>query len=122
MSLSPDALRAILEAMPGASGEALPSARGVTLFKVMGKMFAILNDHKSRYVIVKCDPHLIDILKQQYAGVAHRSHLDKRFWIALDLGADVPDETIERLVGGSYDLIRAGLTKKQRAALDASAR
>ena len=119
MSLDADALRQLLMAMPGASGEALPSARGVTLFKVMGKMFAILNDRKSRYVIVKADPHLIDILKEQYTGVAHRSHLDKRFWIAVDLGADVPDEVIEGLVGGSYDLIRGGLSKKQQAELAA---
>ena len=111
------ALRAVLEGKPGAVGEPLTSARGVTLYKVMGKMFAIVTDHRIENVILKCDPHLAEILREQYAGVGHRSHLDRRFWIAVDLQADVPGAEVERLVGGSYDLVVAGLTKKQLAAL-----
>lgn len=113
------ALRAVLEAKPGAAGEVLTSARGVTLYKVMGKMFAIVTDHKIENVILKCDPHLAEILREQYAGVGRRSHLDPRFWIAVDLQADVPGEEVERLAGQSYDLVCAGLTKKQRAELAA---
>ena len=113
------ALRAVLEAKPGAVGEVLASARGVTLYKVMGKMFAILTDHKIENVILKCDPHLAEILREQYVGVGHRSHLDRRFWIAVDLQADVPMAEVERLAGASYDLVCAGLTKKQKTALAA---
>jgi predicted DNA-binding protein (MmcQ/YjbR family) len=111
------ALRACLEAKPGAVGEPLTSARGVTLYKVMGKMFAIVTDHKIENVILKCDPHLAEVLREQYAGVGHRSHLDRRFWISVTLDADVPGEEVERLAGHSYDLVCAGLTRTQRAAL-----
>lgn len=113
------ALRAVLEAKPGAVGEPLTSARGVTLYKVMGKMFAIVTDHRIENVILKCDPHLAEILREQYAGVGRRSHLDPRFWIAVALQADVPAAEVERLAGQSYDLVCAGLTKKQRAELAA---
>ena len=115
------ALRAVLESKPGAAGEVLTSARGVTLYKVMGKMFAIVTDHKIENVILKCDPHLAEILREQYAGVGRRSHLDPRFWIAVDLQADVPGEEVARLAGQSYDLVCAGLTKKQKAELAALA-
>ena len=118
-----EALKTLLEAMPGAVGEPMTAARGSTplviLFKVMGKMFAILNVRGAENVILKCDPHLAEVLREQYAGVGHRSHLDRRFWIAVDLDADVPAEEIERLAAGSYALVRAGLTKKQRAELEA---
>ncbi len=118
-----EALKAVLEAMPGAVGEPMTAARGSTplviLFKVMGKMFAILNVRGAENVILKCDPHLAEVLREQYAGVGHRSHLDRRFWIAVDLDADVPAKEIERLAAGSYALVRAGLTKKQRAELEA---
>ena len=110
-------IAASLESMPGASGGSLPSARGVTLYKVMGKMFAILSARGEAYLILKCDPHLAEILREQYVGIGHRSHLDRRFWIAVTLEADVPVEEIERLAAGSYDLICAGLKKKQKAAL-----
>jgi predicted DNA-binding protein (MmcQ/YjbR family) len=116
-----DRLAAVIEAKPGAAGGGLPSAKGVTLYKVMGKMFAILSTRKQPFVILKCDPHLAEILREQYAGVGHRSHLDRRFWISVDLDGDVPGEEIERLAGGSYDLIVAGLTKKQKAELAALA-
>ncbi|MBR7620875.1 MmcQ/YjbR family DNA-binding protein [Phenylobacterium sp. 20VBR1] len=113
------ALQAHLDAKPGAVGAPLPSAKGVLLYKLMGKMFAILTVRGDPSVILKCDPHLVEILKEQYQGVGHRSHLDRRFWICVTLDSDVPPQEIERLVGGSYDLVRAGLTRKQKAELDA---
>jgi predicted DNA-binding protein (MmcQ/YjbR family) len=119
MSLSPEALGALLGAKPGAVAEGLPSARGVTMFKVMGKMFAILSVNRTPSVILKCDPHLAEILREQYAGVGHRSHLDRRFWISVSLDADVAADEIERLAAQSYDLVCAGLTRKQRAELEA---
>ena len=57
------------------------------------------------------------MLREEYAGVGHRSHLDRRFWISVDLDADVPQSEIERLAAHSYELVRAGLTKKQQAEL-----
>ena len=117
------ALKAFLDARPGAVAEPLTASRGVTplvlIYKVMGKMFAILSVRERQNVILKCDPHLAEVLRVQYAGVGHRSHLDRRFWIAVDLDADVPTEEIERLAASSYALIRAGLTKKQKAELEA---
>jgi predicted DNA-binding protein (MmcQ/YjbR family) len=113
------ALKAKLEAMPGAAAAPLPSAPGVTIYKVMGKMFAIVESRRVACVILKCDPHLADELRQQYAGVGHRSHLDRRFWISLSLDADVPIEEIQRLAAHSYDLVCAGLTRKQKAELQA---
>lgn len=123
MTLGPrtEALKACLAAFPGAVGEPMTSSRGSTplvlIFKVRGKMFAILSVRGDEYVILKSDPHLAEVLREQYAGVGHRSHLDRRFWISVDLAADVPAEEIERLAASSYDLIRAGLTKKQKAEL-----
>lgn len=119
------ALKALLEALPGAVGEPMTASRGreplVILYKVMGKMFAILAVRGTQNVIVKCDSHLAEILREQYAGVGHRSHLDRRFWIAIDLVADVPADEIVRLAEGSYRLICEGLTRKQKAELAALA-
>lgn len=112
------ALRAIVAAMPGAVGEPLARFRRVALYKVCGKMFAILTAGERGNVILKCDPYRAEMLREQYEGVGHRSHLDRRFWIAVDLGADVPDDEIADLARHSYDLVRAGLTRKQRAELD----
>lgn len=117
------ALKAVLDAMPGAVAEPMAANRSrtgeplVLMYKIAGKMFAILQVRGAEGVILKCDPHLAEVLREQYAGVGHRSHLDRRFWIAVDLDSDVPTEEVERLCAASYALVKAGLTKAQRAAL-----
>jgi predicted DNA-binding protein (MmcQ/YjbR family) len=117
------AMRAMLDAMPAATATPVMAARGASpvalMYKIMGKLFAILPMRGGAYVIVKCDPHLVEVLREQYAGIGHRSHLDRRYWISVELDQDVPYEEAERLVAQSYDLIRAGLTRKQRAELEA---
>jgi predicted DNA-binding protein (MmcQ/YjbR family) len=90
-----------------------------TVYKVVDKMFAIVGLGKVEHVILKCDPHLVEVLRETYAGVGHRSHLDRRYWISVELQADVPAEEIDRLVDQSYDLVCASLTRKQRAELAA---
>src|ERR1700691_111696 len=111
--------------MPGAVGQVLGGPRTIPraaiIYKLMGKISAILSICRIENVILKSDPHLAEILREQYAGVGHRSHLDRRFWISIDLEADVPAEEIERLAAASYDLVCAGLTRKQKAELAALA-
>src|SRR5580704_19544988 len=121
MDLAPRtaALKTYLDALPGSvadpRGPPRSGAPNILIYKVMGKMFAILSIRGPERVTVKCDPHLVEILKEQYTGAGHRGHLDRRFWICVALDADVPTEEVERLAAGSYDLVRAGLTRKQQA-------
>ncbi len=89
------------------------------MFKVMGRMFAVLAVRDEEYVILKCEPSLIEILRGQYKGVGHRSHLDPRHWIAVQLDADVPVAEIRTLATRSYELVCAGLTRRQKAELAA---
>jgi len=78
------AMKAVIEAMPGAVADG-PEVPGARIYKVMGKMFVILSTRPTLQSInIKCDPHLIEILKEQYQGVGHRGHLDRRFWISMN--------------------------------------
>jgi predicted DNA-binding protein (MmcQ/YjbR family) len=117
------ALKAFLEKRPNAAVVPVTAPKGVSplalMFKVMGKMFAVLSLRGDEYVVLKCDPHLAEVLRAQYEGVGHRSHLDPRHWIAVNLDADVPKKEIERLAAQSYALVSASLTRKQQAELAA---
>lgn len=95
------------------------STPNILIYKVMGKVFAILSIRGIENVILKCDPHLAEIMRGKYAGIGHRSHLDRRHWISVSLDADVPAKEVERLAAHSYDLVRSGLTRKQKAELAA---
>lgn len=121
--MTPDALRAVLDALPGVVGEPYVPPRGASplsiLYKVGGKMFAVLTLRGDLYVVLKAPPFVCDMLRESYAGVGKRTHLDPRHWVAIDLESDVPGEEIESLARGSYELVRDSLPKAQRAALDA---
>jgi predicted DNA-binding protein (MmcQ/YjbR family) len=121
------ALKAVLDGLPGVSTiTGMTRGRSPTpqsiRYRVMDKMFAILALRGVPWMTVKCDPHLIEILKEQYVGVGHRTHLDHRHWISVNLDADVPAEEAERLAESAYQLVRAGMTRKQQAELAAAAR
>jgi len=115
------AVQAWIETQPGAEGHAFTPRRNspplVVIYKVMGKVFAILSVRGTPDVILKCDPTLASVLRKDYTGVGHRSHLDRRFWISVRLDADVPLKEIKGLVSLSYDLVCAKLTAKQKTAL-----
>jgi predicted DNA-binding protein (MmcQ/YjbR family) len=123
LSARTNALKAFLETRPGAAAVPVTAPRGTAplglMFKIMGKMFAVLSLRDDEYVVLKCDPHLAEMLRAQYQGVGHRTHLDPRHWIAVKLDADVPKKEIERLAAQSYALVSASLTRKQQAELAA---
>ena len=117
------ALMAKFEALPGVDsitamtrGRA-PRPLGIR-YRVLGKIFVLLSfNPDDAHVVLKCDPHMIEILKEQYAGVGHRTHLDHRHWIAIQLDGDVPEAEVDRLALAAYDLVRATLTRKEQAEL-----
>jgi len=117
------ALKAVLDAMPGAVGEPMTASRGSTplvmIYKIKARMFAILSLRNEQFVILKCDPWRADLLRQRYRGIGHRSHLDPRTWISVDLAADVSAGEIRDLVAHSWDQVAATLKRKQRAELEA---
>ena len=114
-------LMACLESMPGAVPKPMfpprASTPNVLIYKVMGKMFAIMSIRGVEGVILKCDPNQVLILREQYEGVGHRSHLDQRYWISVSLNSDVPADEVDRLVLNSYELVCSKLTRKQQAEL-----
>lgn len=117
------ALQRFLGSLPGAAATPMAASRGSTplvlMYKVAGKTFAILSVRAEEFVLLKNEPHRVEMLRQTYAGIGHRSHLDARHWIAVALDADVSAAAVKTLARQSYDLVAAGLTRKQQADLAA---
>ena len=108
-----DGVIAACRAQAGAT-EGYPFGEGVLVFKVGGKMFAILSDNS---VSLKCDPAFADIIRQQYAAVTAGYHLDKRHWNTIQLDGTVPGDQLKEWIEDSYALVVAGLSRAQRASL-----
>ncbi len=115
------ALHALLRAKPSALASQ-PFGPGVDVYKVGGRMFAIVAAPPERRFTLKCDPVLGEIVRGQYAAITPGYHTDKRHWISIVQDADLPDAEIVRLIDHAYDQALARLTRAARAALGAAER
>jgi predicted DNA-binding protein (MmcQ/YjbR family) len=81
------------------------------VFKVNGKMFALLPLNTANSVNLKCDPEYAAELRETYYGVKPGFHMNKKHWNTVSLFEDVEDAKIFRLIDHSYELV-AGLKKR----------
>jgi predicted DNA-binding protein (MmcQ/YjbR family) len=110
-----DELLALLSGMPGAI-EDYPFGDEVAVFKVGGKMFALVSlDGEPGVVNLKCDPALALQLREQYAAVRPGYHQNKRHWNSVDLDGSLDAEELRGMVQHSYDLVVASLPKTSRS-------
>jgi predicted DNA-binding protein (MmcQ/YjbR family) len=85
-------------AKPG-SVEDYPFGDEVAVFKVAGRMFALVSlGPAPGSVSLKCDPGLAEGLRGRYAAITPGYHLNKRHWNTVALDRSVPDEEVLDLV------------------------
>ena len=106
-------INAICGALPGAEVSD-PWGGGHDAWKVGGKMFACIGAVQKGVSVKTADIPTATMLID--AGVAQKAPYFHRSWVLLPEDA-AEDELNHRLVT-SYDIVRAGLTKKAQAALD----
>ena len=99
-------LRAYCLSLPGAT-ETFPFEPTVSVFKAANlKMFAITAQSSDPIEIsVKCDPEIGEALRASHRSIVPGYHLNKRHWITITLGGDVPDKRVRELVLDSYHLV-----------------
>jgi predicted DNA-binding protein (MmcQ/YjbR family) len=109
-----DVVRSRCLALPGAREE-YPFGPTVPVFKVGGKVFAILGDDD---VSLKCDPGYAVVLREEYPAVAPGYHLNKRHWNTVRLDGSVTPGLLDEWIQDSYELVFAGLTRAAQAAIE----
>ena len=110
-------IREQLNAYPGAVEE-MPFGPDAWVYKVGGKMFAILStDEDPQRLSLKCDPTWSKELRALYPAITPGYYLNKTHWNTLALDGSLEDTLIEELIRHSYGLIVAALPKKQRPSM-----
>ena len=102
-----------------AATEGFPFDDTSLVFKVMGKMFALLDLESANYIALKCDPEYALQLREQYNAIEGAFHFNKKYWNSVLLDGDVDDELIRHLIHHSYDEVIQKFTTKLRAEYDA---
>lgn len=98
--------------------EDMPFGPSTLVFKVMGKMFALIGlDDDPQRINLKCDPDFALLLRQRYAGIIPGYHMNKRHWNTVVLDGSVPDDLVLDMIDDSYELVVKRLRKVDRARL-----
>ena len=95
-----------------------PFGEEVAVYKVSGKMFALIPEKKEPVNIsLKCDPQLAEHLRQKYDEVQAGYHLNKKHWNTIVATGQLSEQEIFDLVNHSYDLVVDSMPKKDQAKL-----
>ena len=115
--LNREALRQRLLALPGAT-EGFPFSLPVRVFKVGGKIFAIMGlDDQPISVALKGTPEDNEADRAEYQAVRPAWHMNKRHWNTVTLDGSIPDDVLGEMIGASYALVVHGLSRAARESL-----
>jgi len=92
--------------------ESFPFDDTTLVFKVLNKMFALLNLKSDHSINLKCDPEEAINLRARYNSVLPGYHMNKKLWNTILLDDSIPDNTIKEWINNSYELVLDGLPKK----------
>jgi predicted DNA-binding protein (MmcQ/YjbR family) len=98
--------------------EGFPFDDKVLVFKVLGKMFALVDVDSFESANLKCDPEKAIKLREEYTGVQPGYHMNKQHWNTVMLDGSVPDGLIYHLIDHSYELVVDKLPKRDKMLLD----
>ena len=102
---------------PGVT-EGFPFNDTALVFKVAGKMFALLDlSEESRGISLKCDPELAIEQREQYTEVTPAYHFNKQHWNGVDLKGSISNNLLKEWIDHSYDIVIKSLPKSRQAEL-----
>jgi len=117
-----DGLRDYCLAKKGVT-EDFPFDEHTLVFKVMGKMFALVGLKKWEAgdcaINLKCDPEKAIELREQYPDEIYGGyHMSKKHWNTVVInGPHLTRKEIQHFINHSYELAVSKLTKKQKEEL-----
>lgn len=98
--------------------ETFPFDNVTLVFKVAGKMFALVDVNEAESINLKCDPECAEELREEHEGIIPGFHMSKKHWNTVSLDGSVNRSLVFELIDHSYDLVYAALPKKVKNELE----
>lgn len=109
-----ESLREYCLSLPLAT-EDFPFDETTLVFRVVGKIFAMLDLERPDVVSLKCNPDYALQLREEHPEISGAWHMNKKYWNQVNLSGHLEDELVQGLVRHSYAEVMKKLTRKERA-------
>ena len=94
--------------------EDFPFDETTLAFRVMGKIFAMIDLEETEWVVLKCDPDYAVELRDTYPEIKGAWHMNKKYWNQVSLSGTLTDRLVEGLIRHSYAEVVKKLSRKVR--------
>lgn len=96
-----------------------PFGDDVEVYKVKGKMFALIGVHNDLDMInLKCDPDESLALQDIFSAIKPAYHMNKKHWVSVYIDGTVAQSEVERLMDNSFKLVISKMTKKDQISIN----
>lgn len=101
------------------SVETYPFGEQAAVYKVGGKMFALINlvDNPLK-ITLKCDPVIAEELRQKYSAIKPGYYMNKKHWNTIEIDGSIEDQEILQMIDNSYQLVFKGLKKSEKEQIE----
>jgi predicted DNA-binding protein (MmcQ/YjbR family) len=102
--------------------EAFPFDEHTLVFKVMGKIFALIGLNAENHAVnLKCDPErALELREYHPEDIIPGYHMNKAHWNTVTLDGVLTDQLIRELIDHSYGLIVEKVPKSVKAIYESS--
>ena len=90
--------------------EDFPFDETTLVFRIGGKIFAMLDLENTEWFVLKCQPEYAIELRERYPDIAPAWHMNKKYWNQLDINT-LSDDLFRSLVDHSYNEVLKKLPK-----------
>lgn len=87
------------------------------VFKVLGKIFLLVNSEEPFEISLKCNPMKSIELRELFEFITPGYHLNKKHWITVTVNHSMPIEFFYELIDHSYEEVVNKLTKEKKGEL-----
>lgn len=97
--------------------EDFPFDETTLVFRVGGKIFAMIDLEDTTWFVLKCEPDYALDLRERHPEIAPAWHMNKKHWNQINLFGTLPDSLIQSLVRHSYNEVVKKMPKRVREEL-----
>lgn len=96
--------------------EDFPFDETTLVFRVLGKIFAMIDLEDTQWFVLKCDPELALDLRDRHPEIKGAWHMNKKYWNQVDIFGALPSVQIVQMIDHSYAEVVKKMTVKAKKA------
>lgn len=96
--------------------EDFPFDETTLVFRVLGKIFAMIDLEDTQWFVLKCDPELALDLRDRHPEIKGAWHMNKKYWNQVDIFGALPSVQIMQMIDHSYAEVVKKMTVKAKKA------